>query len=249
MSTAVFAYPHHSSSFEPSRLTARGIWRVGSDARDQFCRHPDHPCIDIAEVVLRSRRLLVNGVRFDTHWECSDAVIDDEGRAALGSVQHDAGSDVATIALNPHLIGDRDDLWRSTAGHELGHAIFDVPGWITASGGLVGEASPKRVMLRRRQDEGWPKQKILDWTEWRATEFMGAFLAPRRLLAAHLLRKAVELGLPLTLQHSQGTPVLNIESSGHDGLEAVVLELAELFGLSPSFVHIRLRKYRLLHPL
>jgi hypothetical protein len=241
-----FDYRHDSRSLEPAHLTAREVWRLGLRAREHLCRYPDHPRVDIAGLATRSRRLLVNGLQFETHWEFDGEVHDEGGNAAFGSVSHQPGGDVAIIALNSALIGDRDELWRSTAAHELGHAILDVPGWIRASFDDPPAGASKRLLLRSKEGNQSLK-RITDWAEWRATEFMGGLLAPRRLLATHLQRKAVELGLPLTLRESMGVPVLDVDACGHDGVEAIVFELAELFGLSPSFVHVRLNKYQLLH--
>jgi IrrE N-terminal-like domain len=241
-----FKYRHDSLSLEPSHLTTREVWRLGSQAREHLCRYPDHPRVDIADLAGRARRLVVNGLHFETHWEFDGVVHDEGGDAAFGSVSHQPGGDVAIIALNSELIGDRDELWRSTAAHELGHAILDVPGWIKASLDELPAKALKRHLLRTKERSRLPKP-VMDWPEWRATEFMGALLAPRRLLATHLQRKAVELGLPLTLRHSMETPLLNADACGHDGVEAIVLELAELFGLSPSFVQVRLNKYQLLY--
>jgi hypothetical protein len=243
-----FEYRHDSRSLEPSHLTAREVWRLGTQVRQRLCRYPDHPQVDIATLAARSRRLLVNGLEFETHWEFDGKVHDEGGNAVFGSVSHQPGGDVAIIALNSELIGDRDELWRSTAAHELGHAILDVPGWIRAAFDGPPAGAFKRSLLRSKEGNQSPK-RITDWVEWRATEFMGGLLVPRRLLATHLQRKAIELGLPLTLRHSMGVPGLNADACGHDGVDAIVFELAEAFGLSPSFIHVRLKKYQLLYSL
>lgn len=76
---------------------------------------------------------------------------------------------------------------------------------------------------------------------------MGAFLAPRPLLRDHLVRVALELGLPLTLKGPGSTlPTLDGLGAGPDGIEGLALELAELFGLSVPFIHVRLRRYGLI---
>ena len=77
---------------------------------------------------------------------------------------------------------------------------------------------------------------------------MGAFLAPRDLLQKRLLNHAWALGLPLKEGRSDtDLPILNGTRAGVDGLEAITTELAHTFGLSDSFIAVRLRKYELVH--
>jgi len=85
-----------------------------------------------------------------------------------------------------------------------------------------------------------------DWQEWRANEFMGAFLAPKDLLREYLLRVAVDLRLPLVGEGPIDLPVLDGRRAGHDEVEALAVELADLFGLSLPFIQVRLEKYRLI---
>jgi hypothetical protein len=239
-------YRHDAVSFAPAHLTAKEIWRIGSTARRQLFRYADQPSINVAELTARTRCLIVNELSIETHWDLNGAVTDNDGHAAFGCVHHDGGRTIL-VALNANLIGERDHLWRSTAAHELGHVIFDVPGWITNGSARSGPQSSKQVLMRGTTVEKSPASRVVDWPEWRAMEFMGALLAPPKLLAKHLQRKAVELGLSLTLHPIAGAPALDVEICGHDGIEAIVLELAELFGLSPSFIHVRLKKYRLVY--
>jgi hypothetical protein len=85
----------------------------------------------------------------------------------------------------------------------------------------------------------------MDWQEWRVTEFMGAFLAPPQLLMQLLQRKIFELGLRLPWGRNTGSDEA-IRQLAPDVIDALVLELAETFGLSPPFIYVRLRKYGLL---
>ena len=177
------------------------------------------------------------------------AGIDEAGQPALGSIHHDPGGTTAVIDLNPDLIGDRDDLWRSTAAHELGHAVFDAPASIAAAASHGSRLlEPARIHTRLQDGPSSARSpREMDWREWRANEFMGGFLAPRPLMRDHLLRLALELGLPLTLKGPGSTlPTLDGLGAGPDGIEALAIELAELFGLSVPFIHVRLRRYGLI---
>ena len=90
----------------------------------------------------------------------------------------------------------------------------------------------------------------MDWREWRANEFMGAFLAPPDPLHRHVLRLAGQAGLPVTFRPHRGKPGYPvIDARGLDGadLQPVADALADEFGLSEAFIWRRLVKYRLLH--
>lgn len=170
MNVVALTYPCRHPSFEPARLTAGEIWQVGTDARQAICADPRQPKIDLALVMARSRRLAVNGLSFETHWTCDAPVLDEAERPVLGAVHHDPGCTTALIDLNPDLIGDRDDLWRSTAAHELGHAIFDVPAWI-AAGAPRSRAPSEPARIHKRFESASPMARPpreMDWPEWRA---------------------------------------------------------------------------------
>ena len=83
----------------------------------------------------------------------------------------------------------------------------------------------------------------MDWREFRANEFMGALLAPRALLHRELVRRAIALRLPLR-NAGEGEPVLR---AGGDSIrvEELLLDLAERFGVSSSFIEYRLHRYAL----
>jgi hypothetical protein len=244
MGQVVIRYPHYLPSREPRPMKAAEIWRVAEAARRQLCTHPKRPQVEIGLIVTRCRRLEVNDLVFETYWECDRPVHDDEGLPVLGVTEHDSEQAAAMIYLNGELLQERDDLTRSTAIHELGHAVFDVPGWITRSGDGHLMALQERCF---RSGESRPAARPIDWREWRANEFMGAFLAPRRLLHSHLVKRASSLGLPLVSdEKADELPVLRMSSGGAEGLETLAVELAETFGVSPGFIEVRLQKYGLL---
>lgn len=235
MGCVVLRYPHYLPSREPRPMRAAEIWRVAEATRRQLCVHPKRPRVEIGSIITRCRRLEVNDLTFETHWECGHPVHDDDGLPVLGVTEHDGDPSAAMIYLNGELMQDREDLVRSTALHELGHAVFDVPGWIAAG------RTPDRSY---RTDEDRERRPI-DWREWRANEFMGAFLAPRPLLHSHLVRRAAALGLPLVSSgRYDDLPVLRV-SLAESYVETLLVELAELFGVSPDFIEVRLRKYGL----
>ena len=237
------AYPHTYDSLEPARMRREEIWRIGESARAQIAIHPRRPKIEVSQVIARCKNLSINGLQFSTHWELGRPVTDDTGNAVLGAVEHDESWPLAAmIYVNGELIGDREELARSTSVHELGHAVFDVPAWIQgAKEAKRLDGSRRRLLTQELQTER------TDWREWRANEFMGAFLTPRRLLHVHMHKRAAGLRIPLlALDRSEALPVVNGRKASFDAIEALAIELAELFGLSLPFMLVRLRKYGLI---
>lgn len=246
----ILNYPHFRPSFEPKRLRAEEIWALGEAARRQVFGVTPRPKIDLTRLIRRSRQLRVNGLSFETHWELGRPVVDDAGNPVMGAVEHDESwPEAAMIYLNGDEIGDRDDLGRSTAAHELGHAVFDTPSWIQRSHQRSLPFSRHELPERRFQSAPATTglRETIDWREWRANEFMGAFLAPRRLLHRHMHKRASALGLPMTgPEGNDGLPIVNGPKAGFEAVETLAIDLAEAFGVSIEFIQVRLRKYRLI---
>ncbi len=132
------------------------------------------------------------------------------------------------ISLNGAMLAHQPELLRSTAAHEFAHAIFDMPA------AMAGQA-PRAYRLRAA-----PSAR--DWREWRADEFMGEFLAPRAQLAKALAREAGALGLGLAWRADGGIPAPVIAASQPEAIDAIVSALAERFGVSESFIAVRLAR-------
>jgi hypothetical protein len=235
MREVLVAYPHNPASLEPAYVSAEDIRFVAESARAQLFPHLRTPKIEVGALMARCRKLRVNRVPLAIEWACVSALTDDAGEPAFGETSFDPASpSTLSLALDPEAGGDREDVLRSTAAHELGHAIFDGPSWIKASSN--GE--------RRHRSTA---HQVADWSEWRANEFMGAFLAPRALLHREMVKHAAQCGAPLVAGPSaRDLPVLK----GVLGLPMVRQELSsalsERFGLSASFIDTRLRKYGLI---
>jgi len=249
----VLDYPHLRPSFAPKRLKAESIWAVADAARVQVCSNALRPKVEIAQIISRTRHLVVNGIAFETHWELDHPVIDDTGQPVAGAVEYDESyPSAALISINCDLLRGRDDLASSTAAHELGHAIFDTPSWIQHAAN--GSKHPPAVQMHHFQQAEYEETRIdrlpasaIDWCEWRANEFMGAFLTPRTLLHRHMHKRAAALKVPLIeAATADSLPVVNERRAGTDALEALLVELAEIFGVSIEFIRVRLRKYQLL---
>ena len=239
--TIEVSYPHHRHSREPRAMTAQQIWNVAEQVRAQIVRRRPGHCIDIEKLVAATRNMVVNGIAIATQWDVDRSVHDAQGREALGVTEADpALPGIVLISLNADLIGERSYLKRSTLAHELGHALFDGPSMLRQAG------QPAFAMVTPDENHlGSPRRgrDAMDWREYRANEFMGALLAPRALLHHQLVHRAIPLGLPLQ-DAVEYQPVLRA-SADPCRLEELLLDLAERFGVSPSFIEYRLHRYAL----
>jgi hypothetical protein len=228
-------YPSFGSG-EPVRLSAEAIRTLGADLRRRLLGFVVRP-LDPAALFRRTTRLRVNGRPLRLVWDAEHPVHDDKGIPVLGVCEHDPDEpDDVMISLNSDLLEDRPELLRSTAAHELGHAIFDMP---AAMVGGTARAFRSRVEARAADAP-------IDWREWRADEFMGAFLAPRRQITRAFMREASAIGASIAWRGGDSdapTPCMKASRNGWSAIEAIVTALAGEFGLSESFIAVRLRKY------
>jgi hypothetical protein len=160
--------------------------------------------------------LNVNGIRFDLWISLDHPVSDHEtGETVCGLCEFDpgAGADAASLLVSPVSESMTEELVLSTFGHELGHAVFEAPGWIAGSKagpGLfddVAEAPLKVYRMTTRdaahlsgagtaEQQNPPatvheteRAKEMRIAEYRANEFMGSLLVPR----SHLLNAVIEM--------------------------------------------------------
>ena len=240
--TPAIAYPYVRTTLEPLPLKARRIWELAAALREQITGGRRVLVLEVERLVASTRRMLVNGALLGTHWDLDRDVLDDRGREALGVTEADSAMPgTILISLNAHLIAGRDYLERSTAAHELAHAIFDGPAML--------RHTSERAFAMVTPDEGHlatstGTDERIDWREFRANEFMGALLVPRDLLHRELLRRAISLGLPL-VGAGVGDPVLR-HGGDPDRVEELHLDLAERFGVSAEFIAYRLQRYALI---
>ena len=239
--TIVLNYPHDTSSHQPLMLSSRDIWRLGEEARAQVDGGAT-PALSFTNLAARTRTLRINGLELQTYWAFEPEVRDDRGYAVMAAIEYDREVPrTALLSLNSTILAERDDVTMSTAAHELGHAVFDAPGWIAAdekSGEESGDVTRRFRSVMRR----YRSSKPLDPAEWRANEFMGSFLAPRRLLQWQMIKALRELKLPRRLS-AHGAVVLDPGRLGFAEAQAVVDELARAFGLSQAFIEYRLVRY------
>lgn len=234
--TASVEYPCFASG-EPVRLSADAVRAIGADFRRRLLGFAVRP-LDPADLFRRTRKLRVNGQALRIVWDVDHAVHDENGNPALGVCEHDPQEpEDVMISLNGDLLADRPELLRSTSVHELGHAIFDMPAAMAK-----GTARAFRSCVEPRTAEA-----PIDWREWRADEFMGAFLTPRRQLTKSFTREAASHGIPLRWRTHRdvSTPFVAVADVGWGAIDSIAVALAEEFGVSDAFVGVRLKKYGL----
>jgi hypothetical protein len=229
-------YPCFGSG-APKRLSAEAIRTLASDLRQQLLGYAAKP-FDPGELFRRAARLCVNGRHIRIAWDAAHAVHDRSGEPVLGVCEHDPQEPtMVMISLNAALLGKQPELMRSTAAHELGHAIFDMPAAMAK--GISRTFHSSQIATADSASSDWP--------EWRAGEFMGGFLTPRRQLTRSFTRQASLLGLPLRWRGDRDVPrpFMATGEVGGSAIDAITSALAEEIGLSEAFIAVRLQKYQL----
>ena len=201
MVAVTVSFPCFSPSGEARPVSAPDLWAIARNVRHRLCGGlwPRPLAADV--ITGRIERLTVNGTRLTPSWDCQHEVHDDDGRPVMGVCEYDPDSPGSVmLSLNAAVVGPRPDLAASTAAHELGHAIFDMPTAVIACR-HSGDGAGHRVFRHVTPNEGHfqakgPKDAVF-WSEFRANEFMGGLLAPADLLHRALVIRAGELGLPL----------------------------------------------------
>lgn len=229
------AYPSTAAG-DPHRLSAQKIASIASDIRSRLFGIQPRP-VDVAALIAKTARLVVNGKPITLSWGLDRPIHDENGHEALGVCENDPElPDTVMISVNAGLLAHQPEVIRSTAAHEFAHAIFDMP---AAMGGNIRRTFRTSVAPAIARP-GAP----IDWVEWRADEFMGAFLVPADKLARVLPKHASALDLPFRWRAApdgRSVPFVDLDpSEGTLGL--LVDDLAEAFSVTAAFMSVRLAK-------
>ncbi|MBS9477719.1 ImmA/IrrE family metallo-endopeptidase [Ancylobacter radicis] len=229
------AYPSTAAG-DPHRLSAQKIASIASDIRSRLFGIQPRP-VDVAALIAKTARLVVNGKPITLSWGLDRPIHDENGHEALGVCENDPElPDTVMISVNASLLAHQPEVIRSTAAHEFAHAIFDMP---AAMGGNIRRTFRTSVAPAIAKP-GAP----INWVEWRADEFMGAFLVPADKLARVLPKHASALDLPFRWRAApdgRSVPFVDLDpSEGTLGL--LVDDLAEAFSVTAAFMSVRLAK-------
>lgn len=229
------AYPSTAAG-DPHRLSAKAIASIANDIRSRLFGIQPRP-VDVPALIAKTARLLVNGKPITLSWGLDRPIHDESGHEALGVCENDPElPDTVMISVNASLLAHQPEVIRSTAAHEFAHAIFDMP---AAMGGNIRRTFRTSVAPAVARPGA-----LIDWVEWRADEFMGAFLVPADKLARVLPKHASALDLPFRWRAApdgRSVPFVDLDpSEGTLGL--LVDDLAEAFGVTAAFMSVRLAK-------
>lgn len=235
----VVSYPHSAGTGAPHPLSRRALWGVAAQVRRQLRAADESLAVELSRLLGRSVEAVVNGRAVRVAWEMGQAVHDDAGVAVLGVCETDPDlPGTALVSVNGPMVAGRPDLALSTAAHELGHVLFDVPA-------ALGEAGRRFRAVTALPEALLDRHAVL--AERRANEFMGALLAPPVPLHLQLLAHARGEGLRTVHAAHHGRQGSRVLARGNpaEAVEGVIAALAGDFGVSEGFIRVRLDRYRL----
>lgn len=227
-------YPSTAAGL-PRPLSRVDVERLAGRVRERLfgslVRQPD-----LNLLARRTEQLVVNGRPLHLSWEFRHEVHDEAGVPVFGICEHDpAQPGTVMISINGRRLASAPEIQRSSAAHELGHAIFDMP--------AVLGAKVKKSYRTTSAPFAKAAQAPFSWSEWRANTFMGAFLVPERRLGRMLMREAPSLGFTLRWAEVEGVTRPRIRAhAGDERLGILADQLAVIFGVTSSFIAVRLKK-------
>lgn len=231
-------YRHTKITAAPARLTASEIWSVARAVRMQLADDRFARKLELNDVAQRVAQIDINDIAFDVAWDLEHEVLNRSGEPVMGVTEYDKASpDCVMVSVNGPMLASTEMVLRSTIAHELGHVVFDAPGWIR-----VPPAAPAYAVVALPNKRGDPR-------EVRANEFMGALLVPPMLVRVDLQRQAKRRRLPASVRTSNVVPGAVAYDALHldrDAVEEMIFDLAECYGVSTSFLRVRLDRYDLL---
>ena len=242
-------YPHLTLTGEPAPLTAKQIWAVAKSVRGQLVDDGWQRLIEPAWLASTSEAFTINGLPFTACWDFDHDVRNTAGERVLGATEFDpAQPDSVMVSVNGAMLGGDAQLLLSTTAHELGHVVFDAPGWIKSvtSANRAGFADVTAALGEPAVKAG--SVGVRDWREFRANEFMGALLAPAALLRVDLQRFAKRHRFIPSDTPSRillGAPAYDAWSIEPELAHELLALFAERYGVTETFIRVRLNRYDL----
>jgi hypothetical protein len=232
---------HYPSGPPPAgrrSLSTTEIRAVAAQARRQLLGGSAELAVPLSAIVAAAAKICVNEWAFSVQWDLTQPLRDQAGRAVLGICDVDpAEPGWAYVSIDGPTVSSRPDLALSTAAHELGHLLFDVPHEMDG-----GSRRYRAVARCASALEGTNRG-----AEGRANEFMGALLVPPVPLHTRLLALARGEGLRLARAPHEGRPASPVLAGGNpaDTVAGVLAALALEFGVTERFIAVRAARYGL----
>lgn len=207
----------------------------------------------------------INGIDFALEVSTDYAVHDEQGNHVFGVCEFDpAMPDAAMVSISPVGESLSELLALSTLAHELGHAVFDAPGWVVQGSkgpGLFDDIEPtmQRAYRTTTPDSDHLSKSLSakpateeHFAELRANEFMGSLLVPRLRLNAAVeelaCKHSITIHRGLSLDQDNPGPAIRLTAEGDLGsvdMECFEKALATRFGVNRRFIQVRLNRYGL----
>ena len=241
MSPITLRFRHSALTHEPVQLSPPEIWAVARNLRAQLTDDPLQRKLDLSKIDEQGARLDVNDIRFGVLWDFDHAVRNADGEEVLGVTEYAETTPLhVLVSINGPRLQVSDTLLRSTIAHELGHVIFDAPSWmVSRQAPYMQAASTGSPTVSARWDP----------MEVRANEFMGALLVPPAPIRIDFLRLVKRQRLSLSPRPSQvipGAPAVDGQTVEAEAAAEMLFSLGQLYGVSESFMRVRLSRYDLL---
>jgi hypothetical protein len=236
---------NYPASFPDRRNSddAPRFWLIANMLRRQvFPQEPDQP-LEASDMPKLLPGIVVNGKAIEIAWDFQHQVHDAGGLEVYGVCETDPEVPrTANVCINGPLLHARPDIMLSTAAHELGHVVFDIPEALDGGG-----AAYRQYRSAEAADNAFRNAVAISFSEWRANEFMGALLAPALAVHRRMLHHARNERLAIIRSRSAGHPAWPVVSGDNDpdAVAGITEVLAQEFGVSPRFMSVRLDQYKL----
>ena len=232
------SYRHSIFTATPDDLAPSEVWTVARAVRNQLSESSFDRRLSLTDIEKRLSEMEINDVAFEVAWDFDHRVLNHAGKDVMGVTEYDKASpDCVLVSVNGPMLENADTLLRSTVAHEIGHLVFDAPGWV-----LIPPAQTVRSSFAA-------SERTRDPRELRANEFMGALLVPPALVRVDMQRQAKRHRFPPSQRPSSvfsGAPAYDGSALDAEVVEEVIFTLAETYDVSPSFLRVRLDRYDLL---
>lgn len=258
------AHYRHDHNHAPYFVSHADVARVAAQVRAQLL--PDGGGENLSlERLATIDSLDVNGVDYALWLDLEHPVHDDEQNPVFGVFEYMPTSaiDAVSVSVSPQSEELSDEVRLSTLAHELGHAIFDGAALVVHHQSRprhkLLDAAPVRAFRMVTENQEQLTRADDDVPEWvkfaelRANEFMGSLLVPRDLLWAAIVELQPKYGYEIEASDTecawageQLSQCQRIRFNPFDfNIDAPTLAevLAPRFGVTPIFVHVRMRRY------